>query len=47
MADVAAFCCCCRMIMEFCEKGSLERAVNQGRFIRRADKLPELVSHLL
>lgn len=32
--------------MEFCEKGSLERAVNQGRFIRRADKHPELVGLL-
>lgn len=27
----------------FCEKGSLERAVNQGRFIRRSDKAPEMV----
>jgi hypothetical protein len=29
--------------MEFCEKGSLERAVSRGKFVRREDKRPELV----
>jgi hypothetical protein len=31
------------MIMEFCEKGSLERAVLRGKFIRREDRQPEMV----
>jgi hypothetical protein len=31
------------IIMEYCEKGSLERTVLQGRF-RRADEQPEMVS---
>jgi hypothetical protein len=30
--------------MEFCEKGSLERAVSRGKFIRREDRQPEMVS---
>jgi hypothetical protein len=33
------------MIMEFCEKGSLERAVSRGKFNRREDRQPEMVSH--
>jgi hypothetical protein len=32
------------MIMEFCEKGSLERAINHGTFVRRSDRQPEMVS---
>jgi hypothetical protein len=35
------------MIMEFCEKGSLERAVSRGTFIRLEDRKPEIVSSLL
>jgi hypothetical protein len=34
------------MIMEFCEKGSLERAVSRGTFIRSEDRKPEMVSIL-
>jgi hypothetical protein len=32
------------MIMEFCEKGSLERSNFQGRFKRATDGQPEMVS---
>ena len=32
--------------MEYCEKGSLERSILQGRFKRRSDKQPEMVSEL-
>eukprot|EP00775_Hariotina_reticulata_P008839 gene8839-9018_t len=31
------------MIMEFCEKGSLERAISHGTFIRRCDRQPEMI----
>eukprot|EP00775_Hariotina_reticulata_P004708 gene4708-4959_t len=31
------------MIMEFCEKGSLERAINHGTFVRRSDRQPEMI----
>eukprot|EP00879_Flechtneria_rotunda_P007950 GHRR01008329.1.p1 GENE.GHRR01008329.1~~GHRR01008329.1.p1 ORF type:complete len:1448 (+),score=551.05 GHRR01008329.1:1287-5630(+) len=31
------------MLMEFCEKGSLERAIGLGRFIRRQDQKPEMI----
>ncbi|KAF6265892.1 hypothetical protein COO60DRAFT_768059 [Scenedesmus sp. NREL 46B-D3] len=31
------------MIMEFCEKGSLERAVSRGKFVRREDRQPEMI----
>ena len=32
------------IIMEYCEKASLERAIFQGRFKRRSDEQPEMVS---
>eukprot|EP00883_Tetradesmus_obliquus_P005433 jgi/Sobl393_1/1585/SZX64196.1 len=31
------------IIMEFCEKGSLERAVSRGKFVRREDRQPEMI----
>ena len=31
------------MLMEFCERGSLERAIKQGKFRRAADGQPEMV----
>jgi hypothetical protein len=31
------------MIMEFCEKGSLERAVSRGKFVRLHNRRPEMV----
>ena len=32
------------IIMEYCEKASLERAIVQGRLKRRSDEQPEMVS---
>jgi hypothetical protein len=32
------------MIMEYCDKGSLERAIFGGRFKRKDDACPEMVS---
>ena len=32
------------MIMEYCEKGSLERSIFQGKFKKAADAQPEMVS---
>ncbi|WIA11808.1 hypothetical protein OEZ85_011900 [Tetradesmus obliquus] len=31
------------IIMEFCEKGSLERAVSRGKLVRREDRQPEMI----
>jgi hypothetical protein len=32
------------MILEYCERGSLERAIKQGRFKKAANGQPEMVS---
>lgn len=38
---------CVQMILEYCERGSLDRAVSAGRFVRRDNQQPEMVSILL
>jgi hypothetical protein len=35
------------MVLEFCEKGSLQRALSQGRFKRRNSQQPDMVSRRL
>ena len=32
------------LFMQFCDRGSLDQAILRGRFIRKADKTPDMVS---
>ena len=35
------------MVLQYCDRGSLERAIEQKRFSRKADGLQDMVSVLL
>lgn len=33
------------LFMQFCDRGSLDQAILRGRFIRKADSTPDMVSN--